>query len=229
MTEQESLKFFELHYKEIEGEIEKRRRKWQLKGVMMFDFDDVKYIVLAHIYKKLHLYDENQPLLNWVNTITTNQIYNILRNNYYSHSRPCLQCACSLPDNGCELFAEQCSVCPIYKKWEQTKKSANDIRMALPAENHSLEIYDIPNSHYDITTQIEEMHTKMKKCLKPFEYKIYDCLFIQNLSEEQTAKALGYSSKEKWRKPGYNSISKAKKIIIEKARKITENGEIDMI
>lgn len=101
--------------------------------------------------------------------------------------------------------------------------------MALPAENHSLEIYDIPNSHYDITGQIEEMHGKMKSILKPFEYKIYDCLFIKNLSEEQTAKELGYSSKEKWRKPGYNSISKAKKIIIEKARKIIKNGEIDII
>ena len=227
-------KFFEAHFVEIEKELEKRRHKWFLRGVMMIEFEDIKSIVLAHIYKKLHLYNEKLPLLNWVNTIISNQISNILRNNYYSHSRPCIQkggCAFNDGNDFCSYTKSglQSDECPIYASWAKSKKHANDIRMSLPMENHLTEIFDIPNSHYDISNNIEEFHVKIRKYLKPFEYRIYECLFILGLSEADTAKKLGYKSKEKFKYPGYASIAKAKKIILKTGKKILQNGEIDMI
>lgn len=229
-TKDKKTLFFEENYEIFNNEIEKRRRKWTLKGVVAVDFDDVKQILMRHLFIKLDMYDPaKSPLSHWTNTIISNQISNILRNNYYSCARPCLKCACQLPLESCELYGEQTNACSVYKKWEETKKSAHDIRLALPSENHQQEIYDIPNIHSDLLPQIAEMHLKMKKVLKKFEYRIYECLFIFNLSEIQTAKKLGYSSAEKWRKPGYASISKAKKVILEKAKKMIRDGEIDVM
>ena len=230
MIHEEKTLFFEANYEIFNTEIEKRRRKWTLKGVVAIDFDDVKQILLRHLFVKLDMYDaDKSPLSHWCNTIISNQISNVLRNNYYSCARPCLKCACQLPSDGCELYTEQTNKCPLYKKWEETKKSAHDIRLALPSENHQQEIFDIPNTHSDLLPQIDELHSKMRKHLKPFEYKIYECLFILGLSEADTAKKLNYKSKEKFKYPGYASIAKAKKVILIKARKLVQDGEIDII
>jgi len=235
MTDEEKIIFFEKHYEEIEQEIEKRRRKWQLRGVLMIEFDDVKNIVINHIYRKLHLYDESQPLLNWINTIATNQISNILRNNYYNHSRPCIQMGgCSFND-GNELCSytpsgNQCEECPLFAVWAKSKKHANDIKMSLPMENHLTEIFDIPNTNSDLNNSIDEMHSKMEKHLKIFEFRVYKYLYILGLSEEETARRMGYKkSTDPFRKRGYNSILKIKKTIVKTAKKLIEKGEIDIL
>ncbi len=229
-------KFFEDHYIDIEKTIEQRRRKWQLKAVMMLDFDDVKQILLRHTFLKLHLYKEDMPFLNWLNRLISNQISNILRNNYYSHARPCVQkpngCAFNSGADSCDYTpsGKQCDECVVHRIWTQGKKRAHDVKLPLPMTgHHEIEVFDIPNTHFDLFPQIEEMHRKMEKYLKPFEYKIYHCLYVLGLSEKDTAKKLNYKSVERFKYPGYASIAKAKKTIILKARQLLESGEIDII
>jgi hypothetical protein len=231
MTHQEKTDFFNENYEIFNTEIEKRRRKWNLRANLSLDFDDVKQICLRHLYVKIELYDPKKaPLPNWTNSVVSSQISNLLRNNYYNFVRPCVRCSCAIGDTGCELYSEQSRQCVVYKKWEDSKKNAFDIKLALPQDNHLTEIFEIANSTYDISDKIILFHEKMREILRESEFRIYECLFILNLSDEATAKKLGFKpSKTKWRSAGYNSIAKAKKIILIKAKKLIADGGFDLI
>ena len=84
---------FENHIQVIDAEINKRRSKWNLSVLAWMDFQDVAQILRIHIYKKWHLYDQSKPLGPWLNRIISNQIKNLIRNNYGNYCRPCLKCA----------------------------------------------------------------------------------------------------------------------------------------
>ena len=63
----------------------------------------------------------------------------------------------------------------------------------------------------------------MKKILKPVEWRVYELLYIQNKSESEVAKQMGYKTSERNRQPGYKQIKNIKKAIMNKVRKfITE-------
>lgn len=218
---------FEDCYAKIDAEIEKKRVKWTLHAISWMDFDDVKMIVLAHIHQKWSMWDHTRPLNPWVSSIAHNQITNIVRNNYTSFSRPCLACEFYDGNNDCSLYGEPCKTCPIYARWLKSKKSACDVKLTLPIENHQSEIYDLPCEHQDILPLIEEMHTKIKEKLSKFEYKVYNLLFIEGKDEEDVAKELNYKSNEKHRAPGYRSLYLVKKSILKKAKKLIDSGHFN--
>ena len=53
-------------------------------------------------------------------------------------------------------------------------------------------------------------------------------MFVEGLDEAETAKRMGYTTNEKFRKPGYNTITKIRKIIIVKFKQERENGNIEI-
>ena len=193
------------------------------------DFDDVSQILRIHIYKKWHLYDQTRPLVPWLNRIISNQIKNLIRNNYGNYCRPCLKCAAAEGGNLCEIYGKQDSTCPLYATWEKTKKRAHDLKMPLPLENHSQEVFSKYNESFDIETNIVKLHKKMKEILKPIEWKVYLSLYIKNKSEEEVAHDLGYRTSEKNRSPGYKQIKNIKKSIITKVKKHLKKDNIDII
>ena len=69
----------------------------------------------------------------------------------------------------------------------------------------------------------------MESILKPLEWKVYKALYIDNLSEEEAAKTVGYKTSEKDRKPGYKQIKNIQKIIIAKVKKVLQDNEIDIL
>ena len=213
----------------IDKEIIKRRNKWNLTAISWMDFDDVSQILRLHIYKKWHLYDSSKPLSPWLNKIISNQIKNLIRNNYGNYCRPCLKCAAAEGGDLCNIYGKQDSTCPLYANWEKTKKTAHDIKITVPLEYHSREIFDMQNNQKDITHSIVSLHKKMKRILKPLEWKVYKCLYILDMSEEDTAKEMGYKTTEKNRSPGYKQIKNIKKSIITKVKDSIEKGEIDFL
>ncbi|MDO8609362.1 MAG: hypothetical protein Q7R95_02350 [bacterium] len=226
MTHEEKTIFFEANYEIFNTEIEKRRRKWTLKAIPSIEFEDIKQILLRHLFIKIDLYDSSKsPLSHWTNTILSNQLSNLLRNLFYNHSRPCLKCACILPDNGCELYKEQTNKCPLYAIWEKGKKSANDIKLPLPICNHETEVFDLPSQEYNYEKAAEKLHQEMCKILKPHEWTVYKMMFIFFMTDAQIAKKMKWVSSE-GRKPGYGNLARLKKIFLQKARKIKE--EIDL-
>ena len=91
----------------IDEEIRKRKSKWNLQSLAWMDFEDVSQIIKIHINNKWHLYDIKQPLRPWLNRIISNQLKNLIRNNYGNFTRPCLKCAASEENDGCKLFKKQ--------------------------------------------------------------------------------------------------------------------------
>lgn len=212
----------------INSEIIKRKNKWNLTAINWMDFNDVAQILRIHIYKKWHLYDHKKPLAPWVNRIISNQIKNLIRNNYSNFTRPCLKCAAAEGEDGCTIYNTQCNTCPLYANWEKSKKNAHDTKLTVSIENHSQEINDMPINNFNMEQTAKNIHLKMEKVLKPIEWKVYQYLYIDGKDEEQTAKLMGYRTSEKNRIAGYKQIKNIKKIIIFKVKKHLYNGDIDI-
>lgn len=212
----------------IDAEIIKRRGKWNLSSLSWLDFDDVSQIIRIHIYKKWHLYNPKKPLAPWVNRIISNQIKNLVRNNYLNFIKPCAQCPEAEPDEGCRKFGKQCSSCPLYKDWEKNKKHAYNLNM--PVSFESLE--NCQSTSYVDNIDIDKfkgyLDKKMRAILKPLEWKLYEMLYIKKMTEKQAAKKMGYKSTEENRNPGYKQIKNMQKAIIKKIKINIHNGGIDV-
>ena len=224
-------KSFEDYYEIIEKEVEKRRIKWTLSSISWIDYDDVKSIIITHIYKKWHLYNQDLPIKNWLSSLIRNQTSNLVRNYYSNSTRPCLNCRAYQNENECRIY-NTCDpdLCPLLGWWHRTKESAYNIKLPLSSEHHQNEVSELPHSNFDLESTAENLHTKMKTILNQNEWKIYKFLFIDGLSEEETAEKLGY--KVSYR---YNQNTQAKMIqiirkkIIDKVKKVLKSDEIDIV
>ena len=210
----------------ISEEIKKRKGKWTLTSIAWMDFEDISQILKIHIFKKWHLYDQSKPILPWLNRIISNQLKNLVRNNYTNYCKPCLRCAAAEPDSSCSIYGAQDSRCPLYKRWVHKKKSAYDIKMALPLENHKNEV-NAGTDHPSLLDGITKLHEKLRQTLKPNEWLVYQSFYINNESEVDIAKKLNFKTTEKNRSPGYKQIKNIQKSIMNKAKKILEKDEID--
>jgi RNA polymerase sigma factor (sigma-70 family) len=219
---------FEDCIEKINTEINKRRSKWNLTALAWMDFEDVGQILRIHIYKKWNLYNPAKPLSPWINRIISNQIKNLIRNNYGSFSRPCLKCAAAEGGDFCSIYTKQCSSCPLYAHWEKTKKKAFNTKLPLALENHTQEVFNLVTDSSDVEGAVERFHEKIKKFLKPNEWKVYEASYIQNKTLEEIAGIMGYKTTEKNRMPGYKQIKNIQKAILIKAKRIMEKGEIDI-
>ena len=226
---------YEDHQDTIEEELNKRRGKWFLNSLAWIDFDDVKQIIRLHLHKKWHLWDQSRPLKPWLNRIISNQLKNILRNYYSNFAKPCL--SCPFNQSGITEEAEvglcgftesktQCNECPLYAKWEKTKKSAYQVKMPVALENYGQEIRHKSIDSFELESAESRLHKEMKDKLSEKHYAIYEMLFIKSMSDEDVAEELGYKTSEKGRKAGYKQIKNLKKQFKEKAEKILKTKDI---
>tara|TARA_Y100000004_G_C8926768_1_gene417986 strand:- start:581 stop:1264 length:684 start_codon:yes stop_codon:yes gene_type:complete len=220
---------FEDHIEQIDAEIKKRKSKWNLTALSWMDFDDVSQILRIHIFKKWHLYDPQKPLNPWINRIISNQIKNLIRNNYGNYCRPCLKCAAAESGDLCYIYGKQSEACPLFANWMKTRKQAYDAKLPVSINDHEIEINAAEYSDIDIFALMEKLNKKMKEILKSSEWKIYKALYIDNMSEEDAATLMGYKTNEKNRVPGYKQIKNVKKSIIVKVKKIIASGEIEIL
>ena len=213
----------------IDQEISKRRNKWTLTSIAWMDFDDISQILKIHIYKKWHLYDNSKPLAPWLNRIISNQLKNLIRNNYSNYCKPCLKCAAAEPDSACSIYGNQDDRCPLFKSWLLKKKSAYDVKMALPLEKHREQVNEVEVSPADIELGIFKLNKKLKEILKPNESIVYEGFYMMNKTESEIAETLNFKTTEKNRTPGYKQIKNIQKSILTKARKILEKNDLDWI
>lgn len=224
----EKQRNFEECINEINVELEKRRRKWTLSAVPSMDFDDVCQIIKLHLWKKWYLYDQSRPLVTWLNTVITHQIKNLLRNNYSRFTKPCLRCACNEGGDLCSLYGTQNIECQLYNNWIKNKKIAYDINLPVSIENHAQEVFEVSDNKIDIDKSVLLVHKKMQEVLKPIEWKVYKSIYIDNKSEEDTAKLMGYKSVQEGKFKGYRQLKNVQKTILNKVKKCLKNSEIDI-
>jgi DNA-directed RNA polymerase specialized sigma24 family protein len=220
----------------IDNEIRKRFYRWHLHAIAWFDFEDVSQIIRAHIYKKWDQWDQERPIEPWVNKIISNQMKNILRNNYSNFARPCISCPhnqsreqrAGQTSNLCAVTPSgtQSDECDLYAKWEKTRKQAYDIKIPVSLEHHHYDQLTLPEDHYNIYTGITNLHLSMRGYLNDRHYIIYKMLFIDHVDEEVVARVLGYKSNEKGRKAGYKQIKNLKNFYKKIAKKICAETDI---
>jgi len=210
----------------LDAELKKRKYKWSLSAITYMDYDDVSQIIRNHVFKKFNQYNPLLPFRPWVNKIISSQIKNILRNIYWNFSRPCLRCIYNRGDGHCEITpsGEQCSECPLFKKWAGSKKNAHDIKLAVSMHNHEQEVHNKTDDFFDIELQRKKLDSRLEKTLKPAEWKFYKLLYIDNKEESEVAKIMGFRTNEAGRSPGYKRLKQIKHIIVEKSKKILEEG-----
>lgn len=230
-------KKFEDMYEVINQVIKKRQGKWKLRAITWFDFDDIEQIIKLHIYKKWHLWDQSRPIEPWVNRIVTNQIRNIIRNTYSAFAKPCSSCPFNQNkqaydnhlENSCGFTPskKQCNECPLYSKWEKTKKNAYDLKITVSLENHkNYHSSLIENESYNFLDAEQKLHLLMKQHLNDKYFFIYKMFFIDGLSDEQVARFLKFKTTEKGRKAGYKQIKNLRKMLYLKAKTLLEKNDI---
>ena len=101
--------------------------------------------------------------------------------------------------------------------------------MPVCIDDHSHEINATEYSGLDVISMMGKLNVKLKSVLKPAEWKIYEALYINNMSEEDTATLMGYKTNEKNRVPGYKQIKNVKKAIIQKVKKMLKDGDIEIL
>lgn len=219
----------------IDKELSKRRHNWFLTSVAWIDFDDVCQIIRAHIFKKWHQWDQERPIKPWLNKIIANQMKNILRNHYSNYARPCLNCPfnsdgeyglCSFTASG-----EQDKTCPLYAKWENTKKHAYNVKITLALEHHTHELEDAYDSvlSLNIENSFVKLVQELKIILNSRQFQAFELLYIKNLSDEEVASEMGFKSTEKGRKAGYKQIKNLKKLLKDKSIKILKEKGITFL
>ena len=192
-------KTYEECYEAIDSVIRKFQKKWQLKAINWFDFEDVSQTVKLHIFNKWHLWDQDRPLEPWVARVTSHQMRNIIRNNYTNYVKPCMQCKHNMGDSLCSLTRSgvQNSTCEQFAKWSKQKKAGYGIKLPLPIENHSKEIDQHADTSINFDDSIKKLNAILKTSLSEVHYTVYTMLFFENKSEEQVAQYMGYKTKEK--------------------------------
>jgi len=232
---------FEDMYHIIDLILKKRRGKWRLKAIAWLDFEDIEQIIKIHIFKKWHLWDQARALEPWLNKLISNQFRNILRNNYTSFVKPCLNnCKHNLlvshdeQDSAADAYAEcsltpsglQCRECPLYAKWEKGKKNAYNIKMTLPLDDGRTEDGTSKYEGQDYISAETRLHQAMKDSLSDKHFFIYKMFFIDCMSDEEIAQILQFKTNEKGRKAGYKQIKNLKNMLRLRAEKILKTKDL---
>jgi len=212
----------------IDRAISRKKNKWQLTAISWMDFDDVSQIIRLHIYKKWEMWDQTKPLEPWIGRIISNQLKNLIRNNYSNYARPCLTCPHNSGEDHCAISPNnlQGSFCLLYSKWEKNKKAGYDLKMPLTIENHKQEVEQKFDSSFFSFKSIEILNEEMKKQLSYKQYCAYIMLFFEERDEEEVARFMGYKTTEKNRMIGYKQIKNLKKLFKEKALEILNQKDI---
>ena len=221
---------FEDRAEEIDGEIAKRRGKWQLNALSYMDFEDVSQLLRIHILNKWDKWDQSRPLAQWVNRVITRRMINIARDNYGHLAPPCNGCKHNLDADHCSFTTNglKCAECPLYKKWQGRKESGYNIKLASSIDSEFFSEKNIVSSlsdYLDYDSTSNKLHAAMKKKLTDSQWRVYKLMFIDNMDDDEIAKILKLKSNEN-RKPGYRHLFLLKAKFLELAKTVIKEQDI---
>lgn len=93
-------------------------------------------------------------------------------------------------------------------------------------ENHIFEIHEKKDNFLDLDSATKRLSEEMRPHLSTRHFNAFKMLFINNCTEEEVAKYLGFKTNEKKRSAGYKQIKNLKKIFHEKAKQIIKERDI---
>ena len=221
---------FEDKREDLDQLLLKYRPKWQLSALAWLDYDDVCQIIRLHIYNKWHLWDQSRPFKPWASMIISNQIKNLIRNNYTSFAKPCLRCQYNMGGPLCDWTksGDQDRTCADFEKWKKKKERAYNIKLPLTlddgvATQNTSSIKD----QVDYKLSSGRLHELVMGQLSERHKAIYAMLYIDHKDETEVAKKFGFKGDSTKRKTiRYKQISNLKKKFYRIAIKIMEDNDI---
>jgi RNA polymerase sigma factor (sigma-70 family) len=220
---------FDSQREALEELLKKYRPKWQLSALAWIDYDDVCQIIRFHIYKKWHLWDQTRPFKPWASMIISNQIKNLIRNNYSSFAKPCLRCPHNMGATTCAWTKskEQDETCPDFAKWRKKKERAFNIKLPLALEEGVGTGTASLRDFVDYGEASKKLHRLVMEQLNEKHKKIYFLLYIDNVDENEVAERFGFKADSaKRKKPRYKQIANLKKKFYNIALKIMKDHDI---
>tara|TARA_R110000744_G_scaffold14957_1_gene42162 strand:- start:3740 stop:4414 length:675 start_codon:yes stop_codon:yes gene_type:complete len=206
----------------------KYRPKWQLSALAWLDYDDVCQIIRLHIYNKWHLWDQSRPFNPWASMIISNQIKNLIRNNYTSFAKPCLRCPHNMGGVLCDWTKsnEQDRTCPIFNKWKKKKEIAYNIKLPLSLDEN-IASGAMSTIRIDYAKSSIKLHNLVIKRLSERHKAIYIMLYVEHKDEQDVAERFGFKGDSTKRKTiRYKQISNLKKKFYKIAIKIMQENDI---
>ena len=221
---------FEDKREDLDQLLLKYRPKWQLSALAWLDYDDVCQIIRLHIYNKWHLWDQSRPFKPWASMIISNQIKNLIRNNYTSFAKPCLRCQYNMGGTLCDWTksGDQDRTCADFEKWKKKKERAYNIKLPLTlddgvATQNTSSIKD----QVDYKLSSGRLHELVMGQLSERHKAIYAMLYIDHKDETEVAKKFGFKGDStKTKTIRYKQISNLKKKFYRIAIKIMEDNDI---
>ena len=218
---------FEDKREDLDQLLVKYRPKWQLSALAWLDYDDVCQIIRLHVYNKWHLWDQSRPFKPWASMIISNQIKNLIRNNYTSFAKPCLRCQYNMGGTLCDWTksGDQDRTCADFEKWKKKKERAYNIKLPLTlddgvATQNTSSIKD----QVDYKLSSGRLHELVMGQLSERHKAIYAMLYIDHKDETEVAKKFGFKGDSTKRKTiRYKQISNLKKKFYRIAIKIMED------
>ena len=221
---------FEDKREDLDQLLVKYRPKWQLSALAWLDYDDVCQIIRLHVYNKWHLWDQSRPFKPWASMIISNQIKNLIRNNYTSFAKPCLRCQYNMGGTLCDWTksGDQDRTCADFEKWKKKKERAYNIKLPLTLDDGvaTLNTSSIKDQ-VDYKLSSGRLHELVMDQLSERHKDIYAMLYIDNKDETEVAKKFGFKGDSTKRKTiRYKQISNLKKKFYRIAIKIMEDNDI---
>ena len=221
---------FEDKREDLDQLLLKYRPKWQLSALAWLDYDDVCQIIRLHVYNKWHLWDQSRPFKPWASMIISNQIKNLIRNNYTSFAKPCLRCQYNMGGTLCDWTksGDQDRTCVDFEKWKKKKERAYNIKLPLTLDDGvaTLNTSSIKDQ-VDYKLSSGRLHELVMDQLSERHKAIYAMLYIDHRDETEVAKKFGFKGDSTKRKTiRYKQISNLKKKFYRIAIKIMEDNDI---
>lgn len=219
---------FEEKLTEINEAIAIKRNLWQLSSISYMDYDDVAQILRLHIAAKIHSYDPSRPFGPWVSVIITHRIRNLIRDHYGKLAPPCADCPFNNGSNLCQFTKSgfKDSSCEQYSAWANRKKTAYELKLAAPLEDH--DGGDHSPINFDVEKSVDKFHKAMEKILSKRTYEAYRYMYIDGLTDEETVKKMGFKeTKEKGRLAGYRQLTNIKKEIRMRADALIKDFDLE--
>lgn len=209
-------------YPEIDRIVSSRRGAWTYLSIL--PWEDVRQELLIRIYNKWDKYDPQKApkLENWINTVITNALLNLRRDNLLRLARPCIgggktngkSCTYNTGGDSCSFTpsGKQCEECPVFLDWKQKREAQFNVKSNVSLENHSQEVSNIQEDFMDTNSIKCQVDTIMIKQLTQWEAKIYRLLFIKHMTPTEVSEQLIASSKKRKRplrpeeKTNYQSV-----------------------
>ena len=220
---------FDSQRDDLEELLKKYRPKWQLSALAWMDYDDVCQIIRLHIFKKWHLWDQSRPFKPWASMIISNQIKNLIRNNYSSFAKPCLRCPHNMGSTFCDHTEsqEQDISCKEFAKWKKKKEKAYNLKLPIALEESVSTGTTTLKDFVDYNDSSNKLHELVMSQLSEKHKKIYFMLYVDNIDENVVAKKFGFKAdSSKRKKPRYKQIANLKKKFYLIAIKIIKDNDI---